>query len=126
VGIDPQDPVIVAQGAGAVTRRQVSAGSLIRGVSILFRSLDLARRLPLALHELGHAFGLSHSPRVGDMMWNGPEIYSQFDYSARERLAMVLMLQRAPGNRYPDDGRGAAAAQKSGPGHTSEMACVVH
>lgn len=124
VGIDPQDPVIVAQGAGAVTRRQVSSGSLIRGASILFRSLELARRLPLALHELGHAFGLSHSARVGDMMWNGPEIYNQFDYSARERLAMALMLQRTPGNRYPDDGRGAAGVQSTAPPVLSALACV--
>jgi len=122
--VDPHDEAILAQGAGAVTRRELNGSTEIVRASIVFRSLDLARRLPLVLHELGHTFGLGHSPRVGDMMWNGPEIYGQFDYSPRERLAMALMLQRSPGNRYPDvDVRVASTRGVAAP-RTSTWVCI--
>jgi len=58
------------------------------------------------------------------MMWNGPEIYGQFDYSPRERLAMALMLQRSPGNRYPDvDVRVASTRGVAAP-RTSTWVCI--
>ncbi|PYQ21260.1 MAG: hypothetical protein DMF79_08580 [Acidobacteria bacterium] len=124
-GIDSQDAAILAQGAGAVTRRELNGSSEIVRASVVFRNLDLARRLPLVLHELGHTFGLGHSSRVGDMMWNGPEIYNQFDYSPRERLAMALMLQRSPGNRYPDiDVRLAPAGVGTRTPRTSTWICA--
>src|SRR5437773_4535653 len=124
-GIDSQDAAILAQGAGAVTRRELNGSSEIVRASVVFRNLDLARRLPLVLHELGHTFGLGHSSRVGDMMWNGPEIYNQFDYSPRERLAMALMLQRSPGNRYPDiDVRLALAGVGTRTPRTSTWICA--
>jgi len=39
-------------------------------------------------------------------MWNGPELYEAQDFSPRERLAVDLMLQRFPGNRFPDTEEG--------------------
>jgi hypothetical protein len=123
-GIDSRDAAILAQRAGAVTRRELNGSSEIVRASVVFRDLDLARRLPLVLHELGHTFGLGHSPKVGDMMWNGPEIYSQFDYSPRERLAMALMLQRSPGNRYPDIDVRVASARGAGTPRTSTWICI--
>ncbi len=123
-GVDPGDAAILAQGAGAVTRRELNRSSEIVRASVVFRSLDLARRLSLVLHELGHTFGLGHSPRVGDMMWNGPEIYNQFDYSPRERLAMALMLQRSPGNRYPDVDVRVVSARGAGASRTSTWICI--
>lgn len=122
--LDSNDPAILAQRAGAVTRRELNGNSEIVRASVVFRNLDLARRLPLVLHELGHTFGLGHSPRVGDMMWNGPEIYGQFDYSPRERLAMALMLQRAPGNRYPDVDVRVASVRSAGAPRTSTWVCI--
>ena len=104
--VDPRDPVILEMGAGAVTRREVNSRFEIVRATVTFRTVELARRLPLVLHEMGHVFGLGHSGRAGDVMWTGPEIYSLVDYSSREHLAIALMLQRAPGNRFPDDGRG--------------------
>ena len=123
VSVDLRDPVILAQGAGAVTRRELSGASEIVRASVAFRSLDLVRRLPLVQHELGHVFGLAHSGRASDIMWTGPEIYSLGDYSARERLAIGLMLQRVPGNRLPDDDRAALTARTTALPRISVIAC---
>jgi hypothetical protein len=74
------------------------------------------------MHE--HAFGLGHSPRPGDVMWNGPELYAARDYSARERLAIDLMLQRRAGNRYPDVDPSLALTASGWAGGTSLVACL--
>jgi len=118
VSVDPNDPVILAKGAAGVTRRE-HAGAAISRAQITLRNLDLAHRLPLLLHEMGHAFGLSHSPRQGDIMWNGPELYDAPDLSAREALAISLMLQRASGNRFPDSEEGLLAGRGSSSRRTS-------
>jgi hypothetical protein len=119
--VDPLDPDLVALHAAAVTRRTVDAGSAITRATVTVRSLELARRLPLMLHELGHTFGLAHSPRRGDVMWSGPELYSSTDFSAPEKLAIALMLQRTPGNRFPDHDPGLAT-QSMAP-RVSVIAC---
>jgi hypothetical protein len=118
--VDPEDPDIVALDAAGVTRRSIGTRSEVTGAVIALRSFALARRVPLILHELGHAFGLGHSPRVGDVMWSGPELYAARDFSARERLAIDLMLQRSPGNRFPDEEATGAASAGS---RVSVIAC---
>ncbi len=120
--VDPSDSVIVARGAAGVTRRQYSGGAIARA-RITLRSVELARRVPLNVHEIGHAFGLSHSPRVGDVMWNGPELYDTVDLSAREKLAITLMLQRSSGNRFPDTEDGLTGARSSAARGGSVVAC---
>jgi hypothetical protein len=119
--VDPRDPILLQLGAGGVTRRQIDSRAAITGATVALRSLELARRLPLVLHELGHTFGLGHSPRVGDLMWNGPEIYDLSDFSPRERLAVGLMLQRSPGNRFPDSDDGIASSSRRA--QTQVLAC---
>jgi hypothetical protein len=104
--VNPRDAAIVSMGAAAVTRRSLGRQGEVAEATIVFRSLSLARRVPLVLHELGHVFGLAHSPRSGDVMWYGPELYEAYDFSPRERLAIDLMLQRLPGNRFPDSEEG--------------------
>jgi hypothetical protein len=120
--VDPSDPAILSRGAAGVTRRQYSGASISRA-RITLRSVELARRLPLSVHELGHAFGLSHSPRVGDVMWNGPELYDAADLSEREKLAVALMLQRTSGNRYPDTEDGIGTLRRSSTRRGSVVAC---
>jgi hypothetical protein len=114
--VDPADPDLLSRDAGAVTKRYLGGRSSIVRSVVVVRSLELARSTPLLLHELGHAFGLGHSPRRGDVMWNGPELYGARDFTPRERLSVGLMLQRAPGNRFPDDDQevtaGSAAAER--------------
>jgi len=55
-------------------------------------------------------------------MWTGAEIYSLHDFSAREQLAIGLMMQRVPGNRLPDDDRGTLTARTRAP-RSSIIAC---
>ncbi len=119
--IDPSDPILLQLGAAGVTRRQTDSRATIVGATVAIRSRELARRLPLVLHELGHTFGLGHSPHPGDIMWNGPEIYQLGDFSPRESLAAGLMLQRSPGNRFPDSDDGLLAG--SGRPRTLVLAC---
>jgi hypothetical protein len=105
-----------------VTRRDY-AGAAIARARITLRSVSLARRLPLLIHELGHAFGLAHSPRLGDVMWNGPELYDSIDLSPREKVVVALMLQRASGNRFPDNEDVLLATRSSSLGPTPVISC---
>ena len=63
------------------------------------------------LHELGHTFGLHHSPDGHEVM-NAPARSSGY-MSPREREAMLLLLARPAGNRYPDNDRGVATAGRA-------------
>jgi hypothetical protein len=119
--VDPNDADVVAWQAAAVTRRELGERWNIAGATIVLRSVELARMMPLMLHELGHAFGLGHSPRLGDVMWYGRELYQTTDFSPPERLTIGLMLQRSPGNRFPDQDSGVAVS--SGKRQVSVMVC---
>ena len=61
-------------------------------------------------HEMGHTFGLGHSPDKAELMYAYYNGHGGVDFSARESLEMRLMLQRPAGNVFPDDDRTAAAA----------------
>ena len=57
----------------------------------------LSRRV--TLHELGHTFGLRHSKDEDDLMCPGSAPRA---FNPKEKLLMRLMLQRRPGNIFPD------------------------
>jgi matrixin len=81
---------------------QVSGhGGEIAGGRVVFCSPEVARSVTVT-HELGHTFGLQHSSDPDEIMYAFYVAGRSQDFSPREALAMSLMLQRRPGNRYPD------------------------
>jgi hypothetical protein len=81
---------------------------IIRGL-IVFCDPSAARS-SIVSHEMGHTFGLFHSPDKGELMYAYYNGHGGVDFSPRESLEMHLMLQRPAGNVFPDDDRTASAA----------------
>jgi hypothetical protein len=77
----------------------------IERAEIVFCELRDARNLATVTHELGHTFGLRHSPDPRELMaaLQGPRHTASF--SARERLTMRLLMERRGGTRFPDNDR---------------------
>jgi len=96
----------------AFTRLQ-ERGREIVGGEVVFCSPDVARSVTV-LHELGHTFGLQHSPDPAEVMYTFFVAGRGASFSPRELLAMSLMTQRRAGNRFPDrDLESAAAATRT-------------
>ncbi|HEX6739847.1 MAG TPA: matrixin family metalloprotease [Vicinamibacteria bacterium] len=84
--------------------------SEIVGGRIVYCSLDDARDSAITTHEVGHTFGLQHSPRREDVMYATYEPDGNRGFSPREATIMHLMSQRRSGNRFPDTDRGATSS----------------
>jgi hypothetical protein len=76
---------------------------------VVYVTIETVRTSTTA-HELGHMFGLQHSSGPDDIMsTERNRRRGTRRFSARESLAMNLMLQRPPGNESPDSDRSAPA-----------------
>ena len=90
----------------AAAYRDVTGGAIV-GARLAFGSLANARRVKIVAHELGHVLGLQHSASRSDLMYFEARDDGAVAFTAAERLTIRLLLQRVPGNRYPDNDRDA-------------------
>jgi hypothetical protein len=95
-------------------------GQELVSAEVVFCSFAAARSATVA-HELGHTFGLRHSPDDRDLMYFQFSSRRATTFGPRESLLMRLMLDRPPGNRFPDNDRSASAA-----GGTSERVTICY
>jgi hypothetical protein len=86
--------------------RSTYEGLELRSAEIVFCDVNVSRSSTVG-HELGHTFGLRHSPDDRDLMFQRFVPGRATTFGPRESLVMRLMLDRPPGNRFPDNDRGA-------------------
>ena len=89
---------------GAFTYRTLRGHTIVGG-RIVFSNRGTfrpARDVRYVVHELGHALGLQHSVVATDMMYYTAHLTSPEEFTPAERLTIKLLLQRSPGNVFPD------------------------
>ena len=104
VSYDPANPGCT--GARGFSSVRLSAGE-IQGGTIVYCVPD-APRASTVVHELGHSFGLLHSPDRTDVMYFSFASGRSEVFTLKEALAMRLMMDRPPGTRFPDNDRETA------------------
>jgi hypothetical protein len=82
---------------------QLQGYHVVAGVIRISSERSTGNRRRIILHELGHIFGLAHSPEgtAGDLMQ--PSGHGEVDFSSRELRTIRMMLRRHAGNRFTDD-----------------------
>lgn len=105
---DVGDPTCAQPNVLAFERGFVRGYEIVRA-EIVFCDYKVART-PSVTHEMGHTFGLFHSPDKGELMYAYYNGHGSVDFSPRESLEMRLMLQRPGGNVFPDDDRAVTAS----------------
>lgn len=110
-----------AGGSRGFASLRLSAGEILGG-TIVYCAAD-APRSPTVVHELGHSFGLFHSPDRSDLMYFSFVRGRSEVFTAKETLAMRLMLDRPSGTRYPDNDRSTSGAAVRGQDGLVEIRC---
>lgn len=121
--VDPADETCGIERRLATALLDFAPNGDVSGGRIVYCSLASARAMSTVVHELGHTFGLRHSPARTDLMYcTTDRTTSQF--SPRESLLMNLMLQRLSRNRYPDDDRDVPFGIPLRVPHTERIICI--
>lgn len=106
--VDAQDSRCREDNIRGYTRGTYQGQELV-SAEIVFCTASVSRS-PTIGHELGHTFGLRHSPDEREIMFFQFGSNRATTFGPRESLLMRLMLDRPPGNRFPDNDRSAAAS----------------
>jgi hypothetical protein len=113
IAVDPGDPEFsqFPPDTIAFALRQVSdADAHIVSARLVFRSEAALRRPGNLPHEMGHALGLQHSARIGDLMFP-TDARQALSFSSDERVLLTMMYgRRRSGQGAPDDDRALGPA----------------
>lgn len=103
--VDPNDSLCASDRLVlAFTSLSVQSGEIVGG-QVVYCRLEVARTSTVT-HELGHTFGLRHSPDERDLMSAISQPgFVRTEFSGAEALIMALMMERRGGNRFPDNDR---------------------
>ena len=85
------------------TSRRFTAGE-ITGATVVYCASD-APRSGTVVHEMGHTFGVGHSPDPRDVMYFSFVRGRSEVYTPKEAFTLKMMTTRAPATRYPDNDR---------------------
>ena len=109
--IDAADPECVANRVRAYMDGNYGNFVVVSG-EIVYCSMQIARSSTV-VHELGHAFGLQHAPSgSNDVMEPAFSSRRAAAFGPRESLVLRMMLDRDPGNRFPDSDRGLTVSTR--------------
>ncbi len=89
----------------------------ITGATIVYCVSD-APRTGTVVHEIGHTFGLGHSPDTRDVMYFSFVRGRSEVFTPKEGLAMKLMMGRPAGTRFPDNDRETSGLSAESGEHT--------
>lgn len=107
--IDPSEESCEAKPGRLMARTWVSKHEVTRAEIVFCDAGPTRLAMPIA-HELGHVFGLAHSPDRRDVMYPYYDSWSQHGFTGRESLTMSLIELRRGGNTWPDNDRDAATS----------------